>query len=174
MEFAEIMLKQLKNICRDQFSRYVTLDETWVFLANSHDSSFIRKSDPIPSRKRKQIGDAKIMFNVCFGDQIYYIHKLLCGDSMNAETFISKISSKIQFCQNSTFPYSLDLSPCDYFLFGVLKRSLKGKFFKSDSEAMTAVSAILEKISKQQLIRALEYMEVSITYFSATILNNVA
>ena len=37
-------------------------------------------------------------------------------------------------------PYSPDLSPCDYHVFGTLKKSLKGRRFKLDAEVEFAVS----------------------------------
>ena len=40
---------------------------------------------------------------------------------------------------NFTSPYSPDLEPSDFHLFGPLKESLSGRHFSNDEEAITAV-----------------------------------
>jgi hypothetical protein len=36
-------------------------------------------------------------------------------------------------------PYSPDLTPCDFFLFGYLKQHLEGKYFTSEDQVIAAV-----------------------------------
>jgi histone-lysine N-methyltransferase SETMAR len=43
-------------------------------------------------------------------------------------------------------PYSPDLAPCDFFLFGYMKMCLEGSNFKSDEELIEATSRVLESI----------------------------
>ncbi|KAA6371257.1 MAG: putative Mariner Mos1 transposase, partial [Streblomastix strix] len=53
-------------------------------------------------------------------------------------------------------PYSPDLSPCGYFLFGYLKRILQGNTFKTVEEAVDAASKILYSIPKNMLYSCFE------------------
>jgi transposase len=46
-------------------------------------------------------------------------------------------------------PYSPDLAPCDFFLFGYLKRDLEGKHFTRKDQVITAVREGLDKIPLQ-------------------------
>jgi histone-lysine N-methyltransferase SETMAR len=46
-------------------------------------------------------------------------------------------------------PYSPDIAPCDFFLFGYLKDKLSGSTFHSDNEVISAVSFILGQIPKE-------------------------
>jgi hypothetical protein len=55
-------------------------------------------------------------------------------------------------------PYSPDVAPCDYALFGPMKRPLKGKYFETDDDVKSAVKQILKDIdedSYRKWIRAL-------------------
>ncbi|KAA6391169.1 MAG: hypothetical protein EZS28_013301 [Streblomastix strix] len=52
-------------------------------------------------------------------------------------------------------PYSPDLSPCDYFLFGYLKRILQGNTFKTVEDTVDAASKILYSIPKKCYIHVL-------------------
>ena len=45
-------------------------------------------------------------------------------------------------------PYSPDLAPCDFFLFGYLKMKLEGSRFKNDQEVINAVNEILKSIDR--------------------------
>jgi hypothetical protein len=42
--------------------------------------------------------------------------------------------------------YSPDIAPCDFWLFGYLKNSLKGRFFDDDMALRAAVTEILVSI----------------------------
>jgi hypothetical protein len=46
-------------------------------------------------------------------------------------------------------PYSSDLAPCDFFLFGYLKLYLEGKHFPREDQAIAAVREVFHKISFQ-------------------------
>jgi histone-lysine N-methyltransferase SETMAR len=43
-------------------------------------------------------------------------------------------------------PYSPDLAPCDFFLFGYLKQHLEGKHFTREYQAIAAVMEVFDKI----------------------------
>jgi histone-lysine N-methyltransferase SETMAR len=46
-------------------------------------------------------------------------------------------------------PYSPDLSPCDFFLFGEIKPKLKGRSFLDSGEVLTAIKAETESITRE-------------------------
>jgi hypothetical protein len=46
-------------------------------------------------------------------------------------------------------PYSPDLAPCDFFLFGCLKPHLEGKHFTREDQMISAVRAVFDKIPLQ-------------------------
>lgn len=47
-------------------------------------------------------------------------------------------------------PYSPDLAPSDFFLFGYLKFKLEGKIFNTEKEVLGEVARILHAIPKDQ------------------------
>ncbi|KAA6357905.1 MAG: putative mariner transposase [Streblomastix strix] len=51
--------------------------------------------------------------------------------------------------------YSPDISPCDFYLFGLLKSELKGKIFKNENEMEIEVNKILHEIHPLEIQRAL-------------------
>ncbi|KAA6360072.1 MAG: hypothetical protein EZS28_044400, partial [Streblomastix strix] len=61
-------------------------------------------------------------------------------------------------------PYSPDLSPCDYFLFGYLKRILQGNTFKTVEEAVDAASKILYSIPKNMQYSCFEKLRTRAWY----------
>jgi hypothetical protein len=57
-------------------------------------------------------------------------------------------------------PYSPDLAPADFDLFGYMKRNLRGTLFHEQGELLSAIVAILDSIEKATLNRVfLEWME---------------
>jgi len=62
-------------------------------------------------------------------------------------------------------PYSPDISPTDFFLFGEIKRQLKGKTFRDSNELLAGIAAITDSINREtrekvfeNWIRRLEYV----------------
>jgi hypothetical protein len=53
-------------------------------------------------------------------------------------------------------PYSPDLAPCDFFLFGYLKSQLEGKTFFDDNSLKTEVERILREIPITLLCSVME------------------
>ncbi|UYV65187.1 hypothetical protein LAZ67_3003503 [Cordylochernes scorpioides] len=53
-------------------------------------------------------------------------------------------------------PYSLDLAPCDFFLFPKLKRSMKGRRYATLDEIKTASKEELKKILKNDFLKCFE------------------
>jgi len=57
-------------------------------------------------------------------------------------------------------PYSPDLAPCDFFLFGYIKEKLKGFEFANGEELLSAINEILAAIPADTLLRVFhEWME---------------
>jgi hypothetical protein len=46
-------------------------------------------------------------------------------------------------------PYSPDIAPCDFFLFGYLKQHLEGKHFTGEGQVIAAVREVFDKILLQ-------------------------
>ena len=51
---------------------------------------------------------------------------------------------------------SLDLSPCDFFLFPKLKKQLCGIRFNDDSEMLTALEQVIDSLMKEDFKNCLE------------------
>ena len=45
-------------------------------------------------------------------------------------------------------PYSPDIAPCDFWLFGILKSSLRGRSFDTDEELMAAARGVVNQLPK--------------------------
>ena len=57
-------------------------------------------------------------------------------------------------------PYSPDLAPSDFYLFGSIKRNLSGTSFDEGEELLSAIVEILDSIEKATLNRVfIEWME---------------
>jgi hypothetical protein len=71
----------------------------------------------------------------------------------NAKPHTSKMSiEKIEepdFILVPQLPYSPDLAPCDFFLFGYLKQHLEGKHLIREDQVIAAVKDVFEKIPLQ-------------------------
>jgi histone-lysine N-methyltransferase SETMAR len=53
-------------------------------------------------------------------------------------------------------PYSPDISPCDFYLFGYVKEKLKGRTFKDGKEVVAAVEEISKEITPETLYAVFE------------------
>jgi hypothetical protein len=65
-------------------------------------------------------------------------------------------TEELGFTRLAQPPYSLDLAPCDFLLFGYLKKEFHGKNFRSQKEVISVVRAILTKIPIQTLSRVFD------------------
>jgi hypothetical protein len=86
--------------------------------------------------------------------QKFYLHM------DNCRVHTSKLCT--QFLSSSCFikmphpPYSPDIAPSDFFLFGDVKRQLMGKHFSSAEELMAALEEILEMYTSTTLISVMD------------------
>ena len=82
--------------------------------------------------------------------QSYYIH------FDNASSHTAK--STIQYCESKNHrilphpPYSPDLAPSDFFLFGYIKGKCKGKRFNSTNELIEFINDVFYEIPKPVII----------------------
>jgi transposase len=71
----------------------------------------------------------------------------------NAKSHSSKMSiekiEELGFILVPQPPYSPDLAPCDFFLFGSLKQRLEGKHFTREDQVIAAVREVFDKIPLQ-------------------------
>lgn len=180
VEIAKYLFDFLSN-CNDQKLRKVlTQDETWVYFSNPRNSMWLEEGQPIPEIPKKTIGAKKVMISVIWGiTGIISITMLPIDQKFNRNFFEQKVlgdlSSTIK--TNGFFlhmdnarphlvheklkelgikrlehpPYSPDLAPSDFFLFGYLKKLLEGEEFDSEIELFDRVTEILKGISKSVL-----------------------
>jgi transposase len=79
----------------------------------------------------------------------------------NAKRHTSKMSiEKIEepgFILLPQPPYSPDLAPCDFLLFGYVKQRLEGKYFTREDHMITAVRDVFDKIPLQNVMDDWQY-----------------
>jgi histone-lysine N-methyltransferase SETMAR len=66
---------------------------------------------------------------------------------------VIEMLDKYEFVRMEHPPYSPDLAPCDFFLFGYIKEKLKGKSFAAQDDLFSAVREIMDGISKGQKLK---------------------
>ena len=64
--------------------------------------------------------------------------------------------SNVRITQLPHPPYSPDIAPSDFFLFGYLKKQLKGMIFHTEEMFLNKIMLDLRQIDKQMLIRVFE------------------
>jgi histone-lysine N-methyltransferase SETMAR len=69
----------------------------------------------------------------------------------NTKQVISKLNS-LQLKRMNHPPYSPDLAPCDFFLFGYIKRKLAGSSFVSSDDLFSAIDDIMNGISGEMIL----------------------
>jgi hypothetical protein len=60
-------------------------------------------------------------------------------------------------------PYSSDLTPCDVFLFGYLKKHLEGKHFAREDQVMAAVTEAFDKIPLHMFHNVMDHWHYRLT-----------
>lgn len=180
VQIAQELFDFLSN-CNDQkLKKVLTQDETWIYFSNPRNSMWLEEGQPIPEKPKKTIGAKKVMISVIWGiTGMVSITMLPIGQKFNRNFFEQKVlgdlSSTIK--TNGIFlhmdnarphlvykklnelgikrldhpPYSPDLAPSDFFLFGFLKKLLEGEEFNSANELFDRVTEILNGISKSIL-----------------------
>jgi histone-lysine N-methyltransferase SETMAR len=74
----------------------------------------------------------------------------------NAKPHTSKMSieriGELGFILVPQPPYSPDLAPCDFFLFGYLKPHLEGKCFAKEDQVIAAIREVFDKIANAKCL----------------------
>jgi transposase len=69
---------------------------------------------------------------------------------------VQEFLAQKQVCMLNHPPYSPDLSPCDYFLFPILKLPLKGRLFEDVQDIQRTVTLSLWAIPQEDLQRSFQ------------------
>lgn len=182
----EEVLKKIKQLGGGFWSRFVTVDETWVhhYTAESKQASrsWTSRGEKPPTKVNKGFSAGKVMATI-FWDQsgILLIDYLETGKAITGAYYVellnrlreeistkrpSLVDKKILFHQDNapahkSFlvmakldeygfdvvnhpPYSPDLAPSDFFLFGNLKNHIAGRHFSTNEEVKVAVEAFFD------------------------------
>ena len=152
-----------------------TEDETWIYYDNPRTSMWILNGKPTPTIERRNIQSKKLMIAVFWTRKgIKSIVPLSKGKTFNREFFFKNVVCDLQKNDKRKFkyfhydnarphliddklkgmdvvrlphpPYSPDLAPSDFFLFGYLKMKLEGCRFKDEIELLKQVDKILGDI----------------------------
>ena len=185
VQIATKLLNFLSSCDRKKLNKVYTQDETWVLYENPRNSMWIEYGSEIPQRVRPKISSKKVMISVIWSRTgIQSITMLPPNEKFNKQFFIQgvledfsqKVSTRGKFfhCDNARPhlanekldelglqrlehpPYSQDLAPSDFFLFGLLKKLLEGKRFDDEDELFEEVSNILYSIPKEYFSRAFD------------------
>jgi len=79
--------------------------------------------------------------------KIFYLH--LDNAKVHRSQYTTEQAEELGFKMLPHPPYSPDLAPSDFFLFGYIKTQLKGSNFKTVAMLMEAIISILNKISQE-------------------------
>lgn len=180
IEIAKELFEFLHNCNEKKLRKVLTQDETWIYFSNPRNMMWLEEGHEIPERPKKTIGSKKVMISVIWGvTGIISIVMLPIGQKFNRNFFeqnvlgdlASKISTQGYFLHMDNArphlvfkklnelgikrldhpPYSPDVAPSDFFLFGYLKKLLEGEEFKDENELFEKVTEILNGIQKSVL-----------------------
>jgi hypothetical protein len=141
VEAVKEMLKILQESEKNDFDSIATGDESWSQHTTASSKMLARSAADVMPRKRQAVGAKRPIITVFFtAKKIIMFHILPRGSTFNQLYFInmdnstchngSKFGSKIQKDHISGMPhadYSPDISPCNLWLFGMLKQILRNR-----------------------------------------------
>lgn len=177
VETAKEMLQVLENRSPQFLRKVYTEDETWIYFDNPRRSMWVLNGDQIPTCPKQTIASKKVMIAVTWSPAgILSITPLRHDQTFDRDFFLHTViddlftvlkpRGKILHCDNARPhliddelaemgvkrlphpPYSPDLAPSDFFLFGYLKFKLEGKTFHKEDEVLGEVARILHSIPK--------------------------
>ncbi|KAA6400734.1 MAG: hypothetical protein EZS28_003737 [Streblomastix strix] len=163
---SRIMLEMLTNMRRDGFIYSNTGDEICIYYRNHTNSASIRKGDDIPTRDTKEL-ILNPMFQSIKDEISSNIEPLLHFNNATARTAAkNKFIYKNNFNRLPQPPYSPDLSPSDFYLFGYLNVGLNDITFESAEQALAATKQILQKIDSRTLKRIFNNWLIRLRYIT--------
>lgn len=176
VQIAINLLEFLENSNRDRLNRIFTQDETWIYFDNPRNSMWIENGSEIPQRTRPTIHTPKVMISVIWSRTCIKSITVLPSNQKFNKTFFAEcvlgnlakmVSTKKKYfhCDNARPhlvdwkfrelgltrlehpPYSPDLAPSDFFLFGMLKKLLEGNKFENVEQVHAEVVRCLNGLS---------------------------
>jgi len=172
-------LAHLRN--NRNWARTYTGDETWIEYDNPGPGKWVFPGEQAPVVVRRSLTPQKRMLTVFFSTQGIKVAEFLQqGGSVTAEYFqgiirtlsaaapgplfihmdnaaphkaksTDSLLSELNFTRLDHPPYSPDLAPSDFWLFGQLKGKLSGYSFRTEDELQAAVRNELSRVSRQKL-----------------------
>ncbi|UYV85112.1 SYNJ1 [Cordylochernes scorpioides] len=114
--------------------RVITGDETWIYgfdlETTQQASEWCFKNEPRPKKARKAPSEVKVMLTVFFGYQGNIHHEFRQpGSTITADSYLGvlrRLREAIRQKRLELWRSNPDLAPCDFFLFGKLKKKVKG------------------------------------------------
>jgi hypothetical protein len=177
------------NVCRTRFWRNCNPDESWFQYSSYSDSMFADSRENAMPRIREDISAQKTMILIFFTSRRLLVLETLPKDTKfnqdyciqgqfpwlySDKTRISgmdnsmchhgrKVSGK--WAQKSIEraphpPYSPDISPCDFWLYGILKHNMTDREFRNQQETLNAIAKIWDDLTFEDVQRVFqEWME---------------
>ena len=177
VEKAQEMLSFFENASERDLNNVYTEDETWICFDNPHKSMWVSDAEPPMTFARPNIASKKVMIAVFWSrngilsvtarhrgqafDRNFFLNNVI-GDLQQSRSLRRKIVhfdnarphlindklNELGVKRLEHPPYSPDLAPSDFFLFGYLKRQLEGILFQTEEEVLDKVKSVLHSIDK--------------------------
>lgn len=186
MDKARILYNRLIRMKPKKLNRVLTEDEIWIYYNNPRRSMWLEYGSKVPDRVKNEIGSKKAMISVIWSRSGIKSISMLPADQTFTKEFFSEVvlnnlrrdtatKGKFFHCDNAPShrvpekfeelglkrlphpPYSPDIAPSDFFLFGYLKKQLEGYLFESHEELFEKVCEILHSIPMYFFVEA--YLE---------------
>lgn len=152
IETSKELFEFLTNANVQKLYKVLKQDETWIYFISTWNSMWLEVGRPIPEKPKRMIGSKKVMISVIWGiTGIKSIKMLPIGEKFNkyffAQSVLGNLAKNFLHIDNArphlTFekltklgmnrlehpPYSPDLAPPNFFLFGYLKKLLEVQNF---------------------------------------------
>ena len=173
--------KKLHHLKKKNWPATVTGDESWFYLNNDISEGWTFPDEEPRKRVDRQQADKKQIFVVFFSTSGFKLTRFLpIGCTMNAECCVSLLSEmgaafprpmwihmdnaaphRAKRTQNALGemgidvlthpPYSPDIAPSEFWLFGRIKQSLGQTRFRDASELEATVLGIIREISESEI-----------------------
>ena len=152
--------------------RIITGDETWIYEYDTHTihqaSEWRSPNEPRPKKPRRFQSKKKVMLTVSMDYRGFVHHEFLpAGQTVNKEYYLGVMrrlreairQKRPDLSERNTIqqpPNSPDLAPCDFFLFGGLKKPLRGTRYSTRDEVMEKSKMALMAIPKTDYKKCFE------------------
>jgi histone-lysine N-methyltransferase SETMAR len=153
---AKEMLKILSADEKHDFKHIITGDETWLFFQTFQEAKWTREGSEVETRVRPAIGTKKQTLAVK-PLKMFFLKGLELEERIyihmdNAPCHRAAISRNAfhntNLIEMPQPPYSPDLAPCDFFLFGYLKNRMKGFHFRNSESLLEKAQEIVSSIPR--------------------------